>query len=339
MTSKSVKEQLQQDIALWHADGLIEKPAYEILSRRYEVSSFGLIGVVKYCGIFGGFCAFLGLMGLISALSQSVAFAALVGAAVSIGLTWGGLRLADDVQQRYATSSKFIVTLGIGMWAGSAGTFLGGVLHLEEGAVLLTTGLLTIPLAFYLAYQRHNTYLLVLALLVLFHWAGSWSSMFGRSTYALEIQDPKMMSVLAFIAVVIGFEHERKAYPATGRFYQAWQAVGLVYLNMSLLILSIWHHYQGENGYWVIVFSAATVAQIVAGARLHSGLLRGFGITFFGINLFTRFHEHFWSQLDLGTYLAAGGALLLVTGALMEVLTRSLSRADHSVQHIDGGAA
>lgn len=336
MTSKSVKEQLQQDIALWHADGLIEKPAYEILSRRYEVSSFGLIGVVKYCGIFGGFCAFLGLMGLISALSQSVAFATLVGAAVSIGLTWSGLRLADDVQQRYATSSKFIVTLGMAMWASTLGAFLSEVLHLDNGVVLTMTGLLTIPLAFYLAYQRHNTYLLILALLVLFHWAGSWSTMLGRSTYALEIQDPKMMSVLALIAVATGFAHERMAYPATGRFYQAWQAVGLVYLNMSLLILSIWDRHQGETVFWIIAFSFATVAQIVAGARLHSGLLRGFGITFFGINLFTRFHEHFWSQLDLGSYLAAGGALLLVTGALMEVVSRSLSQG---VQHTDGGAA
>ncbi|MBC3920384.1 hypothetical protein H8L32_23170 [Undibacterium sp. CY18W] len=339
MTSKQVKQQLQQDLALWHADGLIEKSAYELLSQRYEVSKFGLIGVVKYCGIFGGFCAFLGLMGMISALSQSVAFAALVGAAISIALTWGGLRLADDVQQRYATSSKFIVTLGIALWASAVGGFLSEVLHLDRNVVLIFTGLLTIPLAFYLAYQRHNTYLLVLALLALFHWVGSWSAMFGRSSYALSIQDPKMMSVVALIAVAIGYGHERMAYPATGRFYQAWQSVGLVYLNMSLLILSVWHHYQEETVFWVFALSIATVVQIVAGARLHSGLLRGFGITFFGINLFTRFHEQFWNQLDLGSYLAAGGLLLLVTGALMEVISRSLNQAGSSVQNTNGGAA
>ncbi|MFZ6876061.1 hypothetical protein ACO0LF_28700 [Undibacterium sp. Di27W] len=339
MTSKQVKQQLQQDLALWHADGLIEKPAYELLSLRYEVSQFGLIGIVKYCGIFGGFCAFLGLMGLIGALTQSLMFAVLVGAAISIGLIWGGLRLADDVQQRYATSSKFIVTVGMALWAGTVVMFLSQVLHLESETVLILAGLLTIPLAFYLAYQRHNTYLLILALLVLFHWVGSWSAMRGRSTYALAIQDPEMMSVVALIAIAIGYAHERMAYPATGRFYQAWQAVGLVYLNMSLLILSVWHHYQAGTAFWVIVFSIATIAQIVAGARLHSGLLRGFGITFFGINLFTRFHEQFWNQLDLGSYLAAGGALLLVMGALMEVISHRLNQANSKAQNSDGGAA
>lgn len=59
---------------------------------------------------------------------------------------------------------------------------------------------------------------------------------------------------------------------------------------------------------------------------MHSGLLRGFGIVFFAINIFTRFHEMCWDRLLLGQYFLVGGMFLLVIGACAEVSVRMLRK-------------
>lgn len=56
------------------------------------------------------------------------------------------------------------------------------------GATLVIVGLTSLPVAFALAYRFENGFLLVLAILGVFHWLGSWHSMIGRSTYAFDIQ-------------------------------------------------------------------------------------------------------------------------------------------------------
>ncbi len=319
------KQQLQQDIALWYADGLISQETYSLLEQRYAEHSFGLAGVVKYLGITGGFFALSGLLGIIVGLSESKTLMVLMLMASSVLLTGWGLRLADDVAKRYTSSSKFIVSIGLVLWASWLAVLFGAVMELDEGVVVLLTGLFTLPCSFILAYQRHNTYLLILSLLALFHWVGSWSTMMGRSSYVFSVQDPYVMCVFSLIVFAIGWHHQVKLYPSTGRFYQAWQSLGLLYLNMSLLILSIWHHENGGNTLlWTIIFSGVTIAQIVVGARTHSALLRGFGISFFAINLFTRYHEFFWDSLSLGTFLTFGGFLLVAIGAGFEWANKSL---------------
>lgn len=322
------KQQLQQDIALWYADGLIEQQTYSLLQQRYAEHSFGLAGVVKYLGIMGGFFALAGLLGMIAAFAESKPLMVLILLASSVLLIGWGLRLADDVAKRYTTSSKFIVTIGVWLWASWLGVLFGGVMDLEEGTVILLAGLFTLPFSLILAYQRHNTYLLILSLLALFHWVGSWSSMFGRASYVFSVQDPYVMCIFSVLVFAIGWQHQIKLYPSTGRFYQAWQSLGLLYLNMSLLILSIWHH-QHHSGIalWTIIFTFATIAQIVFGARFHSGLLRGFGISFFAINLFTRYHEAFWDSLAIGTFLTFGGLLLVAVGAGFEWANKWLNNS------------
>ncbi len=321
MAGRTTKEQLQQDIAVWFADGVIEKETLDVLSERYEAQRFGGIGVIKYLGIAGGLRAFFGIMGLVTAMTESAGFSAVVLGCVGGGLTYWGLRLARNVQDRYATSSKVIVTLGVVLWTSAIGV-LSGVVGFEDEAILTLVGIFSLPIAFFLAYRSRNTYLLILTLLGMFHWIGAWNAMCGRSTYVFAVQDPRMMCVVALAAIGVGLYHEWNLYPRPGRFYQAWESLGLAYLNMSLLILSIWAGHGESTAAWVVLFTVACVAQIALGARWQSGLLRGFGITFLVIDVFTRDHETFWNDLSLGAYLLAGGVGLVVAGGCIEMLTR-----------------
>jgi hypothetical protein len=123
--------------------------------------------------------------------------------------------------------------------------------------------------------------------------------------------------------VLIGLWHERALQGTTGRFFVAYEAVGLVYLNLSLLILSIdvgVEHGAFVRPYgWVVVMTLTAIAQIVVGARLQSALLVGFGVTFTYINGFTRFYESFWDTASKGMFFLLGGVLTLVAGFLCEL--------------------
>ncbi len=316
MANRRTKEFLQSEAAVWLADGVIEKPTYETLGERYAFTEFGFAGVLRYIGIIGGLLAFFGIVGGIAAMTGSAFIGALVTGGIGYAAVKWGLRLGEDLQERYSTSSKIVVTLGIYLCGGAIALLLGS-LDIKDEAAMHITFTICVPAALYLAYQSRNTYLLLLSVLTLFHWIGSWDGMLGRSTYAFGVQDPRLMWPAALAAVAVGVYHETNLYPETGRFYKVWQAVGLIYFNMSLLILSSLSGGDGMAMGWVAFFTLACIAQIIAADHLQNGLIRGFGVTFLCINIFTRYHELFWKAMDVGTFLLAGGAgLLAFSGAL-----------------------
>lgn len=325
MAGLATKERLQQDIAVWFADGIIDQQTLHLLRDRYQAERFGLTGIIKYLGIGGGLLAFFGILGLVAALSESLVLAVMLLGGLGAGITHWGLRMAANIRDRYASSSKVVLTLGVVLW--TAAVALGGkAIDLDEGNIVTATGVLCLPVTFLLAYRSRNTYLLILALLEAFHWLGAWNSMWGRSAYVFAIQDPKAMCVAALAAIAIGMYHERQLYPKTGRFYLAWESLGLLYLNTSLLILSIWQQQYPKSSLWVVVMTAACIGQIVLGSAWKNNLIRNFGIVFFAIDLFTRYHEWFWNRLALGEYLLAGGALLFAVGGGTEMAIHALRK-------------
>jgi len=104
------------------------------------------------------------------------------------------------------------------------------------------------------------------------------------------------------------------------RFFAADESLGLVYLDLSLLILSI----DGPStAAWVLLFTAATLGEILAGAMLRNPLLLGFGVTFLCIDGFTRFYETFWNSWEKATFFLAIGLLTFGCGAACELALRS----------------
>ena len=73
-----------------------------------------------------------------------------------------------------------------------------------------------------------------------------------------------------------------------------------------------------------MVLTAASVGQIVLGARLHNGLFTGFGVTAFAVNLYTRYFERFWEHTPLGMFFIGGGLSLFAAGLGCEMLLKRL---------------
>lgn len=320
MTSRAVKRRLAEDVSLWQADGLVPAEVAAQLRERYDVHAVGVAAVAKYLGIIGALLAGFGLLGGIAGLTGSPAVAALLLVGAAAGLLAWGIRLARDPAGRAEHSARAILAVGVMALAG-AGSLAAVSADAGGAATILIAGATSVPVAFFLAYGYRIGFLLVLALLGLFHWIGSWHSMIGQSTYAFDVQDPRVMSIVAAAAVAVGVLHRRGLLPGPSRFDAVWLSVGLVYLNVSLLILTVDPRGDGALP-WVLVAFAAALAQVILGAREKSAVLLGFGVTAFCVNGFTRYFEHFWDAMDKGLFFLLGGALLFGFGYGCEALAR-----------------
>lgn len=322
MASESLQEFLREESALWYADGVVDEPTLGILRRRWNASAGFFSGLVRSLGVAGALFGFFGVLGFATAMTQSEGFAAFVLLAAGAVLSGWALRLGADPLGRFVFSSKALLTLGM-MLVSTGVAVLFHLLDLDTEATLAWTGILVLPPQFFLAYRFRNSWLLGYAALCLFHWVGAWQSMLGRSTYGIWIEDPQAMAAAAAVAVLVGIRHEAWDDPCAASFGRVWKALGLVYLDLCLLIES----FRGIDGSGLLgsgILAAACLAQIVAGARRHDSMLRGFGIVFLAIDVFTRFHEAFWDRLELGTYFLAGGVVLLATGLALEAGMRWL---------------
>jgi hypothetical protein len=84
------------------------------------------------------------------------------------------------------------------------------------------------------------------------------------------------------------------------------KAMGLTYLFIALWIMSIFGNYDLDSWSsashasllpWALLFAVAAGICIYISLKTDDGMLRGFGLTFLAINLYTRFFEYFWEGL------------------------------------------
>jgi len=332
MAARAVRERLAKDLSLWLADGLIPADTCSLLQQRYNAGAYGIGQAVKSLGIAGGLFAFFGLLGLVAAMSRSQLFAGLLLAGTGSALMAAGIRLDSDKLARHSTSSKALLLLAVTCVGLGIAVVCDGM-NIKGDSLILLTGALSLAPVLVFAYRFNNPFLLLLGLLIFFHWVGSWSRMFGRSTYEFSIQDPRLTCVAALAVIGIGVCHEQALRHRTGRFFRAYEILGLLYLDISLLILSLeWNWRVGREPFWIYVLFAAAVAQIIAGARLHNPLFTGFGVTAFAVSVFTRYFEGYWRRLHMGTFFFLGGLGLFVAGAACEVLLRRMQQAAPPVQ-------
>lgn len=309
---------LTREVTAWHQAGLIDRPLLEVLLQRYSHRGQFLAGLLKWLGLFAIFQLGLAVLAFIALQLSSASVAAFLLGGVSAALWYSGVRMATDPQQRYPFTAAILVTASL---IGAFGmlVLLYIALYGEPTATVIPSlMLLTSLLGAATAYSYHLRWPLLMALLLFFHGLGAWHHYGGHGAYYADIQDPKLMAIIALVSIILGLWHERRLEASVLRrcigFGALYLIFGLLYLNLSLWFLSL------PSGplNWVLVFTAAGIGQIILGARLHDARFTGFGIVFLAINLYTRYFEHFWDRLSLGTFLLIGGAIAMIAGYACE---------------------
>ena len=107
------------------------------------------------------------------------------------------------------------------------------------------------------------------------------------------------------------------------------RVVGLLHVFISLWILSIWgsseHHYNDIDFrwdclIWAMLFGAVAAVAVARALERDDAVLRGFGLTFFFINLYTAFFQYFWDGLHKAIFFAILGVSFWLLGRKAETL-------------------
>lgn len=320
----SFKGKLAQEITDWENTGLINAEQAALLHQRFDPSPFKGTLFLKWLGLFAVFMLAMSFLGFIGTILGSISptFSTLCLMAVSYGVIHFGAKLAADKEQKHPFTGQSLLTVGlVGIYASLVAIYYinGGD---RWGGMQAWFMLMTSAVAFFVAYYFHLRWPLLIALLMFFHGFGSMSEYWGHGAYFLDVQDPRAMSVVALLAIVWGHVHENelevKRFKRCIGFGHLYLIFGLLYLNLSLWLLSIEYDH---SLVWISVFTLASIAQIIAGARLKDSRFTGFGIVFLGIDLYTRFYEYFWDELSKAMFFSIAG---LVAMALAYVFERQL---------------
>lgn len=325
------RERLANEAATWRHLGLIDDALAQTLAERYDARGSAMQMALRWLGFFAIFmlaAALLGFVGIVAAQASMMVPAVLL-AGLSGGAWVAGARLARDAHGRYPIVGSALLTVAL---VGAYGTL--SLLYLVGGGdrydhVFPLLMLLTAAAAVATAYAYRQRWPLLLGLLLLFHAAGSWHAYGGYGGYFARLQDERLMALLALGVVVLGWWHEQRAerdlLPLHVGFGGLYLVTGLVYLNGALWFLTL-----PRGGLMaVLLFAAAAIGQIVVGAALKDSRFTGFGVVFLGINLYTRFFEHFWDRLSAGAFFALAGLIAVGAGVLCE--RAALARREDAV--------
>jgi hypothetical protein len=323
--ARATTEFLARESADWFHRGLIDRATADQLGKRYDRQGTMLSGLVAWLGLAAIFLLGLAVLTAIGLMSGSPALGGVMLGGVAVGLWLGGIRMAVDPAQRHPVTGSALVTIGL---AAAYGAMTLVVLSASDEfttwsvpVLLIVTGVLAAATA----YGYHLRWPLLLALLCFFHGLGAWHEYVGHGEYVADIQDPRLMALVAAACAGFGFWHQRAEegqlarYAGFGRLFAVF---GLLYLDCSLWFLGLGFEGGVEPVIWIALFTAAALGQIVLGARLKDGMPTGFGIVFLGIDLYTRFFEHFWDSLSAGSFFLIGGLIGIALGVVFEAQAR-----------------
>lgn len=322
---RQTRARLANEAATWRHLGLIDASLAERLAERYDARGTAGATLLRWLGFFGMFWLASAILGFIGVVAASAGyFGSAVFLTVAAGATgWVGGRLAIDPRRRFPVLGSALLTVSLVGVYGALALFVlafGGRLERTYGVLLFVVS----AAAFAVAYRFRLRWPLLLALLLFFHAVGSWHAYAGHGAYFASIADERLMALVALFAAGFGWYHESKL--EEGRlarhvgFGGLYLIFGLLYLNLSLWFLTLPHPLSNPTRAWVLVFAAAALAQIVAGAAFKDSRFTGFGIVFLSINLYTRFFEYYWDRWSAGVFFAVAGVAALVLGFIFERL-------------------
>jgi hypothetical protein len=172
-----------------------------------------------------------------------------------------------------------------------------------------------------------STLIWIFALLSLGSWLGAETGyMSGWGAYYLGMNYPLRFVFLGAALTLAASAFS--AWPIRQNFQKPTRTLGLLYLFIALWIMSIFGNYgdvdvwyrvrQWELLPWSLLFAVAALLAVGHGIKTDDSLTRGFGITFFFINLYTRFFEYFWDQLHKAIFFALLAVSFWLVGSRAE---------------------
>ncbi|MDN0087588.1 DUF2157 domain-containing protein [Yersinia nurmii] len=346
--SKKNAAVVQKTLNGWVSEGVIAPEEHQRLLKHIVIQPFDWRRLAGYAFIGALACLATAVASLfadsilIAWISQFLRFDApvisVISAAIAVAFYyWGFRRYHLNPDKIY--SNEAVLFLGVLFTATSLG-YLGIWLDNGSGRVSL---LLLFGAGIYalIGWLGRSPLVWLFALLSLGNAFGAETGyLSGWGAYWLGLNYPLRFILfgLILISVVLLAQNPLRQR----RLERISQAMGLLYLFLALWLLSIFGNYGDIDGWyqvrqielfhWSLLFALAAGAAIWLGLKRDDAMLRGFGLTFLAINLYTRFFELFWDSLPKTLFFVMLGGSLWLLGRYAEKIWR-LGHSDTDVTH------
>jgi hypothetical protein len=330
----------------WRDSGVIDTDTSTRLTASISIVSFDWQRTARYAFIVAIFC-FVIAVGAVMAdkvltellmriFNAPATVRCAFFAAVSAVIFWYGLLLRKKHPHRiYGNESVFF----LGVLALAAAVFFLGI-AIDTGTGHYSVLFLIASILYALLGLSFPSALVwVFGLISLGAWMGTETGyVSGHGMYFLGMNYPLRFVIFGGALTILGVAGEHTSSQLDGSTFKArllsmspqTKVIGLLNLFVALWIMSIFGNYgdmtqwqrirQYELLHWSLLFGVASIAAVWYGLRRDDGVLRGFGLTFLFINLYTRFFEYFWDSIHKAAFFAVLAASFWYIGSRAEAI-------------------
>ncbi|MDR3349842.1 MAG: hypothetical protein LBO03_09670 [Acidaminococcales bacterium] len=322
--NKSKADSVQEAINGWEESGDLDKETAGRLRATIQIASFDWKRLAAWGFYFAIACFAASAAALVAApwfvlflreIFQSDFGRLVLSASLSAVLYFYAFKLRQRRPERvYLNQAALFLAVLANAWAvGETGIFFSkGSGHFS---LLFLLSCIIYALIGYFGKAR---LVWIFALLSFGAWMGAETGyVSGWGAYYLGMNYPLRFTLLGLLLTGTSLCLRRDA--KFSLFFPVTLSVSLLYLFLSLWLLSIFGNYaydawqrvrQIELFHWSLLFAAAAAASFGLGLKMDIRMLRGYGLVFLAINLYTRFFEYFWDALDKALFFALLGLSL-----------------------------
>nr|WP_294946323.1 DUF2157 domain-containing protein [uncultured Mucilaginibacter sp.] len=307
-------EFLNSTISHWEKHHLIDKEQAEKLRNSYEVKGFDWMRLAKYsfwvaliCGAvaIGSLIVDDAVINWIKRLYDTPDIViSILSAAAAVGLFYLGRR-REKLYPEKIFSNEAVIFTGVFCTACCI-AYLGKTFDNGSGHYSILF-LISVFVYGFLAWRMSSRLIWLFALVSLGSWFGTETGyQTNWALYFLGMNYPMRFVLFGLLLVVACYILKNKKW--FSYFWELTYVIGMLYLFMSLWLLSIFGNYGSLDVWWTIkqisLFYWGIISGVVAGLFLLYGLkskdviAREFGITFLIIFLYTKYFEYFWENTN-----------------------------------------
>lgn len=343
---KQESEFLNDTISHWEKQGLINGDIAGKLRTSYEVKGFDWMRLAKYSFWIALICGFVAVASLIiddavinwlKKLYNTPDIVISIGAGLLAAFLFYLGRKRQKKYPEQVFSNEAVIFTGV-LSTACCIAYLGKTFDNGSGHYSILF-LISVFVYGVLAWKLNSRLIWLFALVSLGSWFGTETGYQTQwSHYFLGMNYPLRFVLFGIVAVAACFVLKNKKWFAY--FWQLTYVVGLLYLFLSLWLLSVFGNY-GRLYDWFQVSQLklipwALVSAVVAGGFLFYGLkkndviAREFGITFFIIFIYTKYFEYFWDHTNKTLFFAILAASFWIIGRKAEKIWNLRSNEPHS---------
>ena len=338
-------EFLKNTISHWEKNKFVDTAQAEKLRDSFEVKGFDWMRLAKYsfwvaliCGVVavGSLIVDDAVINWLKRLYDTPDIViSVLAAALAIGLFYIGRKREKRYPEKVFSNEAVIFT-GV-LFTACCIAYLGKTFDNGSGhySVLF---LLSVFVYGFLAWRMGSRLIWLFALISLGSWFGTETGFQTKwALYFLGMNYPLRFVLFGLLLVAGSFLLKNKK--RFGYFWELTYVVGMLYLFMSLWLLSIfgnygsldawWHIRQISLFYWGIISAAVAVGFLLYGLKYNDAISREFGVTFLIIFLYTKYFEYLWDHTNKTLFFGVLGLSFWLIGRKAEKIwnIRSTNRA------------